>query len=169
MVSDEACHCRRSSASSKLSASAPLGERKLGGVPLPEVSSERFVAVVAEEDKPGDVGLAEIARRGLILFPAMQGPVLHAQILDAFNQAELDVRIVQEAGRALTMMSLVGAGLGVALLPACTRRVGFRGVRFAEIADGYLLPPMPLAVIAPRRPRPLVIDRVFALVGRAGS
>ncbi len=37
--------------------------------------------------------------------------MLHAQIMDCFTRAGIDVRVVQEATRALTMLSLVSAGL----------------------------------------------------------
>nr|WP_292502745.1 LysR substrate-binding domain-containing protein [Mesorhizobium sp.] len=83
--------------------------------------------------------------------------------MDTFTKAGLDVRIVQEATRALTMLSLVSAGLGAALLPRSTQRLMFRGVRYAPIT-GVSLPAWPLAVIAKRRPRPTIVDSVWRLL-----
>jgi len=140
----------------------PLGTTS--AVQMRELPREDLIAVVADDGTSGAVTLADIARRGLILFPAAQGPALHAQILDVFAAAGIDLPRRQEAVRALTMLSLVSAGLGAALLPRSTARVGFRGVRFTEIADGDDLPAMPMGVIARRRPRPPVIDTLLGLL-----
>ncbi|WP_457977741.1 LysR substrate-binding domain-containing protein [Ectopseudomonas composti] len=75
-----------------------------------EFPAEHSVAVLPDDGQTGGVTLAQVAALGLILFPVAQGPVLHAQILDSFTKAGLDVRVLQEATRALTMLSLVSAG-----------------------------------------------------------
>lgn len=134
-----------------------------------ELRPEELVAALPDDAVTESVALSEIARRGLILFPAPQGPVLHARILDAFTAAGLILPPIQEAARALTMLSLVSAGLGVALLPQSTRRLQFKGVRFAEIEERNALPCMTLAVITRRRPRSPVIDTILQLVREAGS
>ncbi|MGN7713660.1 hypothetical protein [Agrobacterium tumefaciens] len=54
-----------------------------------------------------------------------------------------------EATRALTMLSLVSAGLGAAVLQQSIRRLTFEGVRYAEITDATL-PSLSLAMIARR-------------------
>jgi DNA-binding transcriptional LysR family regulator len=104
----------------------------------------------------------------LILFPAAQGPVLHARIIDCFTKAGVDVRIVQEARRALTMLSLVSAGLGAALLPRSIRRLAFEGVRYAAII-GTPLPTWPSAIIARRKPQPPVVRQVWRIFAEAGA
>jgi len=108
------------------------------------------------------VSLAEIAAFGLIVFPAAQGPVLHARIMDTFMKAGIEVRIAQEAKRALTMLSLVSAGLGAALLPQSIRRLAFKGVRDADVT-GTPFPTWPLAMIARHRPQPLVVRKVWRI------
>lgn len=88
--------------------------------------------------------------------------MLHARIMDSFTGAGLDVRVVQEATRALTMLSLVSAGLGAALLPHSVQRLAFQGVRYAAISDA-ILPTLSVAMIARRKPHPPVIRRVWQL------
>jgi DNA-binding transcriptional LysR family regulator len=127
-----------------------------------QLPTENLVAVVPDDGSTDAVTLADIACRGLILFPESQGPTLHARIMDTFTKAGLHVRVVQEATRALTMLSLVSAGLGMALLPQSTRRVDFRGVRYASISD-TTLPALSLVVIARQRPRAAVIERAWKL------
>lgn len=127
-----------------------------------EFAPEKSIAVMPEDGQAGGVTLAQVAARGLILFPAEQGPVLHARIIDAFRNAGVQVRIVQEATRALTMLSLVSAGLGAALLPESAKRVRFEGVRYAEITDATL-PGLSLAMIARRGARAPVLRRTWQI------
>lgn len=144
----------------------PLGTvDRLDVLALP---AEDTIAVLPDEGSGGSVTLAEIAAFGLILFPAAQGPVLHARIMDTFASARIDVRITQEANRALTMLSLVSAGLGAALLPRSIRRLAFEGVRYAEIVDNPL-PTWPLAMIAKPRPQLPVVRQVWRIFAEADT
>jgi DNA-binding transcriptional LysR family regulator len=127
-----------------------------------EFPAEASVAVLPDDGGTGGVSLTEIAAFGLILFPAAQGPTLHARMIDSFTSAGIEVRVVQEATRALTMLSLVSAGLGAALLPKSIRRLTFEGVRYADIMDATL-PTLSLAMIARRRPQPSVVRRVWQI------
>lgn len=128
-----------------------------------EFPAEESVAVLPDDGGTGGVNLEQVAAFGLILFPAVQGPVLHARIMDSFTSAGIEVRIVQEATRALTMLSLVSAGLGAALLPKSIQRLTFEGVRYAEIMD-VTLPTLSLAMIARHRPQPPVVRRVWQIL-----
>jgi DNA-binding transcriptional LysR family regulator len=129
---------------------------------------EELIAVLPKDGGPDRVTVGELAARGLVLFPKEQGPATHAQILDAFAAAGHEPRVVQEATRALTMLSLVSAGLGAALLPRSTQVLSFEGVRYASIADARL-PAFPLSVIARRRPRRAIIDKVWRLLAVSAS
>lgn len=133
-----------------------------------EFPAEHSVAVIPDDGRTEKVTLAQVAALGLILFPVFQGPVLHARILDSFTKAGLDVRIVQEATRALTMLSLVSAGLGAALLPGSIRRLSFQGVRYADITDA-VLPSLSVALVARRRPQAPVVRSVWRLFAADGE
>lgn len=138
----------------------PLGtQQRLDMLEFPDEDS---LAVLPDDGRTDGITLAEVAALGLILFPAAQGPVLHAQILDAFMRAGLAAPIVQEASRALTMLSLVSAGLGAALLPRSTQRLAFGGVRYAPISDA-MLPAMPLAMVRRRAPQAPAARKVWQL------
>ncbi len=127
-----------------------------------EFAADEMIAVMPDDGCTERLSLAEIAARGLILFPQAQGPVLHAHIMDAFARAGVALDPPQESTRALTMLALVSAGLGVTLLPRSTRRIGYEGVRYVPIADATL-PPMVLAMIARARPQPPIVRRVWRL------
>lgn len=131
-----------------------------------EFPAEAIIAVLPDDGGTGGVSLAQVAAFGLILFPAAQGPTLHARMIDSFTSAGIEVRVVQEATRALTMLSLVSAGLGAALLPKSIRRLSFEGVRYAEITDATL-PTLSLAMIASRRPQPPVVRRVWQVLSES--
>jgi DNA-binding transcriptional LysR family regulator len=51
------------------------------------------------------------------------------------EQAGIEPRVVQRATQIHTVVGLVGAGLGVAVVPASGRNLHPRDVRFLEIAD----------------------------------
>jgi DNA-binding transcriptional LysR family regulator len=129
--------------------------------------AEASLAAMPDDGTTESVTLAEIAAYGLILFPSVQGPVLHARIMDSFTNAGIEVQVVQEATRALTMLSLASAGLGAALLPQSIRRVAFEGVRYAEIGDATL-PSYSLAMIARRRAQLPIVRRVWQLFSEQG-
>jgi DNA-binding transcriptional LysR family regulator len=91
--------------------------------------------------------LAEIARR-LIVFPRVQGPTLHEAIINLFRRAGLEPTVAQEASRIATILTLVGAGLGSALVPAGVQyHLPMAGVAFSRVpAPARHVPRWPLSI-----------------------
>jgi DNA-binding transcriptional LysR family regulator len=84
--------------------------------------------------KPGSaVSLADLADEPWILFPADDGPGLHATILDACAVAGFTPRVVQRAVQMETTIGLVAAGLGVALVPRVFETAGWNDVVFRSL------------------------------------
>ncbi len=81
------------------------------------------------------IELSALADSDFVLFPARQGPVLQGRIIQACRRAGFLPRIVQEAQRMHTILSLVAAGLGVSLVPDGARSLRLDGVSFVPI-DG---------------------------------
>lgn len=77
--------------------------------------------------------LAALADEGWVLFPAAEGPGLHSTILRACAQAGFTPRIVQRAVQMETIVGLVAAGLGVALVPSLFAETSREGVVFWEL------------------------------------
>ncbi|MBP7703944.1 MAG: LysR family transcriptional regulator [Caulobacter sp.] len=101
--------------------------------------SEPLVAAVpaawAEDDR-----LAEtILDAPLILFPRIVAPAFHDLVTGYFAARGRPARIVQEAIQMQTIISLVSAGLGLALVPASLRNLARAGVRYVDLADPPLL------------------------------
>jgi DNA-binding transcriptional LysR family regulator len=75
----------------------------------------------------------------LILFPRTVAPAFHDLVTGYFAAKGRPARIVQEAIQMQTIISLVSAGLGVALVPASLRKLARAGVSYVEIEDPPVL------------------------------
>lgn len=80
------------------------------------------------------LALAALANEPWVLFPPSEGPGLHATILRACAEAGFTPQIAQRAVQTDTIVGLVAAGLGVALVPRSFSRVAWEGVVFRELA-----------------------------------
>jgi DNA-binding transcriptional LysR family regulator len=78
--------------------------------------------------------LASVADLPLLLFPREKAPALHDEILGLFARAGLTPAIGQEAIQMQTIVSLVAAGLGMAVVPASLRNLQRKGVVYREPA-----------------------------------
>ncbi|WP_299397530.1 LysR family transcriptional regulator [Pelagibius sp.] len=79
---------------------------------------------------------AEIAREPFILFPKDQGPALHETIETLAKDAGATLRVVAEAARAHSQLSLVAGGLGVGLVTRATAaQMTIRGVTVVPLKD----------------------------------
>ncbi len=76
-----------------------------------------------------------LAGAPLILFPRPVAPAFHDLVTSYFAAQGSPARIVQEAIQMQTIISLVSAGLGLALVPASLRNLARSGVRYAEIRE----------------------------------
>ena len=77
--------------------------------------------------------LADVANEDFVLFPRDLAPGLHAHVLAVCAEAGVHPRIVQTSRELYTTVSLVEAGLGVTIIPASVRQMGWRGVRYYPI------------------------------------
>ena len=57
-----------------------------------------------------------------------EGPYMRGLVAQALSMAGVAPRIVQSVAQAQTILSLVSAGVGVALLPSDARKIGFENV-----------------------------------------
>jgi len=77
--------------------------------------------------------LIDVANEDFVLFPRDLAPGLHAHVLAVCAEAGVHPRIVQTSRELYTTVSLVEAGLGVTIIPASVRQMGWRGVRYYPI------------------------------------
>jgi DNA-binding transcriptional LysR family regulator len=81
------------------------------------------------------VRLKAIAGEPFVMFSKDGAALFHERIQAMFEQAGVLPHIAQHATQIHTVIGLVGAGLGVAIVPASGRNLHPRQVRFVEIAD----------------------------------
>jgi len=81
------------------------------------------------------VALAELARLPLVIFPRRLAPGFYDIITGCYGAAGLTPRIGQEAIQMQTIVSLVSAGMGVALVPQSLRNLRRTGVVYRPLAE----------------------------------
>jgi DNA-binding transcriptional LysR family regulator len=70
----------------------------------------------------------------LIMFPERVSPDFHELVLGFYRSRNHEPRVRQQAIQMQTIISLVSAAIGIALVPASMRRLARTGVRYVEIA-----------------------------------
>jgi DNA-binding transcriptional LysR family regulator len=138
-----------------------------GAVRQKLVRRDRLMAVLPAAyplEPDGRVSLADVARLGLVWFPESQLPSLRAAIAAAFLRMGLEMRVVQEANRTLTVLSCVAAGIGASLLPQSATVLQHRGVQFAPLRDGERLPYFELSVLWQASGRPTIASQLAGLL-----
>ena len=113
------------------------------------VSREAFVAALPDDHpltRRKRIGVEELADEPFVL-PARHGmPGLHAQVLALCRRAGFAPRAAQdEVWLVQTMVGLVAAGGGVALVPESAQALGRRGVAYRPLRDAG--PPVELAAV----------------------
>ena len=75
----------------------------------------------------------------LVLFPKAIAPVFHDIVTHYFASHGRRARVIQQAIQMQTIISLVSAGMGIALVPASLRRLAREGVRYFDLEDAPML------------------------------
>lgn len=111
---------------------ATLSYRSLLTEPLVAAVPEAWIA--DGRLPPGRLDPAAVAQAPLIIFPRRSAPAFHDLIVGYFVRHGGTGRIGQEAIQMQTIISLVSAGMGVALVPASLRNLARTGVRYLDLA-----------------------------------
>ncbi len=107
-----------------------------------------------------EVPLAALAGEPLIVFPASPRPSWADTVIAACRQAGFDPSVAQEAMESATVVSLVAAGVGIALVPEGLRALARPGVVCRLVA-----PPAPTTRLAVVRRDGPVLPAVEAFLG----
>lgn len=84
---------------------------------------------------PGPVWLTDVPALPLIIFPRAISPALHDAILGMFRAAGITPLIGQQAIQMQTIVSLVSAGMGIALVPQSVSNLMRPGVEYRPLQD----------------------------------
>jgi DNA-binding transcriptional LysR family regulator len=81
------------------------------------------------------VGLAELSNESFIIFPRAQGIGFYNHLVSLCRQAGFSPRVVQEAGQMQTILSLVAAGIGIALVPDSVQNLRQHDVIYKSLRE----------------------------------
>jgi DNA-binding transcriptional LysR family regulator len=122
-----------------------MGELDIGFLREPPPDDEIMTETVMKEElllalskrnrlaTRDNLRLIDVANEDFVLFPRDLAPGLHAHVLAVCAEAGVHPRIVQTSRELYTTVSLVEAGVGVTIIPASVRQMGWRGVRYYPI------------------------------------
>jgi len=120
----------------------PIAEALPRGAGAEELRYQRLggegLAIALPENHPkangtAPLSLAGLAHEPLICIPRRIAPRLYDAILSACAQAGFSPRIAQEAIQMQTIISLVSAGIGMALVPESIMSLRRPGVRYRKL------------------------------------
>jgi DNA-binding transcriptional LysR family regulator len=100
-----------------------------------EAANEGERACPPAEWRDAPISLRELADAPLVIFPRRLAPGFYDIIMDCYGVAGLTPRIGQEAIQMQTIVSLVSAGMGVALVPQSLRNLRRTGVVYRPLRE----------------------------------
>ena len=117
----------------------PLPDKLKAELDYLTVLTEPLVLAVPEGSRPAasqrKVSLKDCTDLPLIIFPRRLAPGFHDQILGCFRAAGVTPHIGQEANQMQTIIGLVSAGMGMALVPQSVSNLKRPGVEYRALKD----------------------------------
>ena len=119
------------------------------GVELTPLVDEPLVAAVDDEHPLADreaLDLIELAEERFVLFPREHVPMVSDRLVGVCHVAGFRPREGARALQYATMLGLVAAGYGVAVVPAAARVVGSEHVSYVPLRDQHAISTLALAL-----------------------
>ncbi len=117
---------------------APLPDTTMREIDYLPLLSEPLVLALPEHSphaRRGKISLKQLADEPLVIFPRRIGPRFQDLILNCFHDAGITPRIGQEAIQMQTIVSLVSAGMGFALVPQSVSNLKRPGVQYRALQE----------------------------------
>lgn len=144
----------------------------LPGITARELTREPLV-VALPEDHPlagqTTLALTDLAEAGFVVFPRQQVSRLYDVISALCLQAGFRMRVAQEAVQFPTILGLVAAKTGIAVVPEGMRALQLPGLRYVPLADEAATSTISLIVTTERSGTPLISRFIEAATGFAGK
>jgi DNA-binding transcriptional LysR family regulator len=118
-----------------------------------DLEHERLVAVLPDDHRLVDrvrLRLADLATDRFVMVARAGTPSVHDRFIELCLRAGFSPHTAEEAHQYPTMVSLVAAGYGVAVVPACVTLLPVAGVAYVPLSDPDAT--SLLALVAPRGP-----------------
>lgn len=130
---------------------------------LPIFDEQFLVAVPASNPLASlaSVPLSRLANEPFILFPKDTSPLFNSSIMRMCEKAGFAPQAVQSATQVHTVIGLVSAGMGIAIVPATAKKLQILGVSFLSIQDN---PPPVSVILAWRKAQDTAVMAAFRRV-----
>ena len=136
------------------------------GLPWREVMAEPLIAALPRGNRlaasAGKLSIRQLAGEDIIMFPRSIAPALFDETVAFCHSAGFGLRVAQEVSQSQTIISLVSAGLGIAIVPASLRHLRRQGVIYRPFAERAPTVHV-LAAWSSSQPSP-VLDRFLELI-----
>ncbi len=113
----------------------PLCYRRLESEPLVAAVPESWVEQRRIVPMRGCLARSAVIASPLVLFPRHVAPLFYDKVVGYCSASGGQVDIAQHAIQMQTIVSLVSAGMGIALVPASLRRLARSGVRYLDLQE----------------------------------
>jgi DNA-binding transcriptional LysR family regulator len=108
------------------------------GILVEEWYRARLVTAIASDHplaKKRLIGISDLSDEAFIMYPRESGIGLYWQVLRLCADAGFRPQIVREVQELTTIVGLVDAGVGVAVVPADTKTIKLNGVSYVPLRD----------------------------------
>lgn len=105
------------------------------------VHEEAVIAVVPDDHRLAhhdQISIQDLADQPFISHPPSLAPELHAQVVRQWETLGFRPNIVQEAASKQTIVSLVAAGIGVAMIPESLKALRRDGVTYLPLQEEFI-------------------------------
>lgn len=136
------------------------------GLHVEPLFSEPYVAVLPATHRlagRSTISAGDLRDEPFVLFAARNGVLAYEKTASLCEEHGFRPRVVQEAPQWLTILRLVGAGLGVSIAPVCVRQIAGKGVACPALRGARVLSEIDLAY---RENEDRAVVRAFAKVAR---
>lgn len=111
------------------------------------------------------VPLSALASEPWVLFPRAIAPQLHQQVMTLCRSAGFTPNVAQESREVYTTVGLVGAGVGVTIVPEAVQRMSWKGVVYKPIPRAAVR----LSMVRPSGPVRPVVEAFLAVARKASG
>jgi len=108
------------------------------GLEIIDLEKDDLIAVLPAThplSKCESIDLAYLREEPFVMFSKVLVPGLRTAVMEACREAGFSPRVAQEATQALTVVGIVGSGMGVAVVPAVVAQFTNNLVRFVKLTD----------------------------------
>lgn len=118
------------------------------GLDTLSMTNETMILAVPDHDRLARhdaVSVAELAHRRFVSYPSFHGSRVRDAMISLCTAAGFVPRIAQEAPDSYSLLTLVGAGVGIAMVVSSATNTQITGVKYVNISGDNITLPLALA------------------------